>query len=233
MKPMVLLALLLLLLPAPAEPASKAWGWLGVRIRDLSEQEMEEISQKHGLREGFGVMIVEVMKETPAEASGLKNGDLVVAFRERPVVDTRTLQRLVASTSAGETVPLTVLRRDDAGRRRVTVRVGLMPDTVAADRIAAEFGFLVRDPDAQDNGGAARLSDGPPTVAAVVRRSSAEAAGLEVGDVLVEVNGHPVLTLSAAREALLASPLERPLPLVVKRDSERLALTLESPGIMQ
>jgi len=233
MKPMVLLALLLLLLPAPAEPASKAWGWLGVRIRDLSEQEMEEISQKHGLREGFGVMIVEVMKETPAEASGLKNGDLVVAFRERPVVDTRTLQRLVASTSAGETVPLTVLRRDDAGRRRVTVRVGLMPDTVAADRIAAEFGFLVRDPDAQDNGGAARLSDGPPTVAAVVRRSSAEAAGLEVGDVLVEVNGHPVLTLSAAREALLASPLERPLPLVVKRDSERLALTLESPGVMQ
>jgi len=233
MKPMVLLALLLLLLPAPADPASKAWGWLGVRIRDLSEQEMEEISQKHGLREGFGVMIVEVMKETPAEASGLKNGDLVVAFRERPVVDTRTLQRLVASTAAGETVPLTVLRRDDTGRRRVTVRVGLMPDTVAADRIAAEFGFLVRDPDAQDNGGAARLSDGPPTVAAVVRRSSAEAAGLEVGDVLVEVNGHPVLTLSAAREALLASPLERPLPLVVKRDSERLALTLESPGIMQ
>src|SRR6266850_1089616 len=118
MKPLVLLSLLLLLLTAPAEPASKAWGWLGVRIRDLSEQEMEEISQKHGLREGFGVMIVEVMKETPAEASGLKNGDLVVAFRERPVVDTRTLQRLVASTSAGETVPLTVLRRDDAGRRR-------------------------------------------------------------------------------------------------------------------
>ena len=39
--------------------------------------------------------------------------------------------------------------------------------------------------------------------------------------------------LWAAREALLASPLERPLPLVVKRDSERLALTLESPGIMQ
>jgi serine protease Do len=233
MKPMVLLALLLLLLPAPADPASKAWGWLGVRIRDLSEQEMEEISQKHGLREGFGVMIVEVMKETPAEASGLKNGDLVVAFRERPVVDTRTLQRLVASTAAGETVPLTVLRRDDAGRRRVTVRVGLMPDTIAADRIAAEFGFLVRDPDAQDNGGTARLSDGPPTVAAVVRRSSAEAAGLEVGDVLVEVNGHPVLTLSAAREALLASALERPLPLVVKRDSERLALTLKSPGVMQ
>ncbi len=233
MKPLVVLVALLLLVPVgPADAASKAWGWLGVRIRDLSEQEVEEISQKHGLREGFGVVIVEVMKETPAEASGLKNGDLVVAFREQPVVDTRTLQRLVASTSAGETVPLTVLRRDD-GRRRVSVRVGVMPDTVAADRIAAEFGFLVRDPDAQGDGGGARLSDGPPTVGAVVGRSSAEAAGLQVGDVLVEVNGRQVLTLAATREALLGSSLERPLPLVVSRDSERLALTLKSPGTIQ
>jgi serine protease Do len=231
-KALALLALLLFLLAPPAEPASKSWGWLGVRIRDLSEQEMEEISQKHGLREGFGVVIVEVMKETPAEASGLKNGDLVVAFRERPVVDTRTLQRLVASTSVGETVPLTVLRRED-GRRRVSVRVGLMPDTVAADRIAAEFGFLVREPDAPGEGGGARLSEGPPTVGAVVRRSPAEAAGLHVGDVLVDVNGRAVLTLAAAREALLGSSLERPMALVVSRDSERIALTLTAPGSIQ
>src|SRR3989304_2820722 len=101
MKGFVMLALLLLAPVAPADPAWAAWGWLGVRIRDLSEQEMEEISQKHGLREGFGVVIVEVRKETPAEASGLKTGDVVVAYRDRPVVDTRTLQRLAASTPAG------------------------------------------------------------------------------------------------------------------------------------
>ena len=229
MKGFVMLALLLLVPMAPADPAWAAWGWLGVRIRDLSEQEMEEISQKHGLREGFGVVIVEVMKETPAEASGLKKGDLVVAFRDRPVVDTRTLQRLIASTSVGESVPLTVLRRD-AGRRGVTVRVGQMPDTVAADRIAAEFGFLVRDPDAQGEGTVARLADGPPAVGAVVARSSAEGAGLQVGDVLVEVDGRSVLSLAAAREALLTSSLERPLPLVVRRDSERVPLLLKTPS---
>lgn len=225
MKGFVILALLLLAPMTPVDPAWAAWGWLGVRIRDLSEQEMEDISQKHGLREGFGVVIVEVMKETPAEASGLKTGDVVVAFRDRPVVDTRTLQRLVASTSAGDTLPLTVLRRDD-GRHRVTVRVGVMPDTVAADRIAAEFGFLVRDPDAQGEATVARLTGGPPAVGAVVARSSAEAAGLQVGDVLVEVNGRHVLTLAAVREALLASSLDRPLPLVVLRDAERVQLVL-------
>jgi S1-C subfamily serine protease len=129
-------------------------------------------------------------------------------------------------------VPLTVLRRDD-GRRRFSVRVGLMPDTVAADRVAAEFGFLVREPDAPGEGGAARLSEGPPTVGAIVRRSPAEAAGLQVGDVLVDVNGRAVLTLAAARDALLGSSLERPLPLIVSRDSERLALTLKPPATVQ
>ncbi len=226
MRRLALLLLVLVALAAPAEPAATAWGWLGVRIRDLSEQEMEEISQKHGIREGFGVYIVEVMKETPAEASGLKPGDLVVAFRERPVVDTRTLQRLVAHTSAGDMVGLTVLRREE-GRRRLTVRVGIMPDTVAADRVAAEFGFLVRDTEGQAEEPGNRLS-GPPTVAAIVPKGSAEMAGLQVGDVLVEVNGRPVLTLQAVREALLASPLERPLPLVVRRESGRLAVVLKT-----
>src|SRR5215468_2285532 len=110
-------ALLALLLVLGAAQPAWAWGWLGVRIRELSEQEMEDISRKYGPREGFGALIMEVMKDTPAERAGLKTGDLVVAVRERPVVDTRTLQRLVAATPAGETLALTVLR-PGAGRER-------------------------------------------------------------------------------------------------------------------
>jgi len=227
-----LLALLLLvILAVPAGAAGSPWGWLGVRIRDLSEQEMDEISKKYGLREGFGVYVVEVMKETPAEGSGLQPGDLIVAFRDRPVVDTRTLQRLIAHTTSGDTVGLTILRREE-GRRRVSVRVGAMPDAVAADRVAAEFGFLVRDPEGQAEESASRQAS-PPTVAAILAKSPAERAGLQVGDTLVEVNGRPVPTLQAAREALLAASLEWPLSLVVRRESERvpLVLTTTSPKL--
>src|SRR5262249_22736260 len=46
-----LLLTLLLLLGVVGQAQAVTWGWLGVRIRDLSEQEMDEISQKHGLRE--------------------------------------------------------------------------------------------------------------------------------------------------------------------------------------
>jgi serine protease Do len=227
-----LLLVALLVLGAAAQAQAVSWGWLGVRIRDLSEQEMEEISQKHGLREGFGVLIVEVLKETPAAQSGLANGDLVVAVRERPVVDTRTLQRLVAATPVGEELPLTVLRRGQ-GRQRVSVRVGVMPEAAAADRVAIEFGFLVRDPEGQGDVAASRLASGPPAVAAVVARSAAESAGLQIGDVLVEINGRPVLTLDAARQALLAVALDKPLPLSVRRDAERLSFTLKAAQPVQ
>jgi S1-C subfamily serine protease len=48
-----------------------------------------------------------------------------------------------------------------------------------------------------------------------------------VGDVLTEVAGRPVVSLDAVREALLAAGAEGPLPLIVRRDQERIAVTLE------
>jgi serine protease Do len=221
-------ALLLVLAGTDALPATPRWGWLGVRIRDLSEQEMDEISQRHGLREGFGAVIVEVIKETPAELAGLRSGDLVVAFKDRPVVDTRTLQRYVAASGVGETVTLTVLRRD-LGRRPVQVRLGPMPDPVAAERVAAEYGFLVREPEAQPELGGARPPAGAPAVALVLPKSRAEIAGLAAGDVLVEVNGKPVATLDAVRDFLLTVRDKASLALVVRRGNERLSFVLQGP----
>ena len=228
MRRLVLAALLALALPlaAGAADAAARWGWLGVRIRDLSEQEMDDISQKFGLREGFGAVIVDVLKETPAEASGLKSGDVVVAVKGQPIVDTRALQRYIASAGIGETVPMTVLRRNE-GRRPVSVRVGAMPDNVMAERIAAEYGFFVREPEAQPELAGARPPQGPPSVAGVLPKSRAAAAGLAPGDVLVEIAGQPVETVAAMREALKTVTPDGPLSLVVRRDQERIAISIE------
>jgi S1-C subfamily serine protease len=214
-------AALLLVLAVTASALDAAqWAWLGVRIRDLSEQEMDEISSRHGLREGFGVFIVEVMEGTPAQTAGLKTGDLVVAFEERPVTETRVLQRLVAASSPGRDVHLTVLRAD--GRRRLDVRLAAMPRSVVGERIGAEFGFVVRDP---EPGTSTAL-----TVSAVVPKSAADRGGLEAGDVILQVNEVAVATREALREALADAGLEAPLRLTVRRGGNRLALVLKAPG---
>ncbi|HYB43427.1 MAG TPA: PDZ domain-containing protein [Candidatus Methylomirabilis sp.] len=223
------LAGLLLLLAVAAGPAAAVtrWGWLGVRIRDLSEQEMDDISKKHGLREGFGALIVDVIKETPADSAGLKSGDLVVAFKDRPVVDTRALQRYVSTSGVGETVTLTVLRAEQ-GRRSVQVRIAPMPEAVAADRVAAEYGFLLREPEGQPELGGAKPPAGPVSVAVVLPKGRAEAAGLLAGDILVEVDGKPVASLDAVREVLVELPERGPLSLVVRRDRERFAFVIQA-----
>jgi serine protease Do len=220
-----LAALLLVAVAASAVDAAQ-WAWLGVRIRDLSEQEGDEISKRHGLREGFGVLIIEVMEGTPAEKAGLKNGDLVVAFEDRPVTETRLLQRLIASAGPGRDVRLTILRAE--GRRRLDVKLASMPRSVVGDRIGAEFGFVLREP---DTAAPSALSVGTlPTVAVIVPRSPADRAGLEVGDTILQVGERAVLTREEMREALADASLEAPLRLTFARGSNRLSVTLRPPG---
>jgi len=202
--------------------AGEQWGWLGVRIRDLTEQEMEEIAKKVGVREGYGVLIAQVIKETPAEASGLREGDLVVAIDGRPIVETRALQRLVGATPAGRELGLVVLREHD--RQELRVRVGRMPAEVVADRVAFEFGFFVRDVAEERTGGPPELR--PPVVAGVAERSSAARGGLRTGDRILAVNDVEVETVEAFRRRAQELYLRDPVRLRVDREGASLVLIL-------
>ena len=217
-------ALVLLLAAGVAE--ARAWSWLGVRIRDLSEQEMDELATKHGIREGFGVVIVDVMEGTPAARAGLKSGDIVVSFDDRPVTETRELQRMIARGPVERDARLTVLRTE--GRRALSVRLVQMPRAVAGERVAAEYGFILREPDpAQPELGGRRPSGSvAPVVSLVVKDSAAARAGLEVGDVILQVHATSVVKRDAAREALADLAPEQALRLTVRREDRRLPLEI-------
>ena len=213
----------LALVLAAGTAQARGWSWLGVRIRDLSEAEMDELAKKHGIREGFGVVIVEVMEGTPAQRAGVKNGDIVVAVDDRPVTETRALQRLIAAGPVEREARLTVLRPE--GRRALPVRLVEMPRPMAGERVAAEFGFILREPDPQPElGGRRPVVSSAPTVTLVVQGSAAERAGLETGDVILQINETAVVSRDAAREALADLAPERPFKLTVRRGERHLAL---------
>jgi serine protease Do len=218
--------LALLLLVSTVATAGEHWGWLGVRIRDLTEQEGEEIAKKVGVQEGYGVLISQVMKDTPAEAAGLHEGDLVVAIDGRPIVETRALQRLVGATAAGRELSIVVLRERD--RQQVRVKVGTMPAEAVADRVVFEFGFYIRDA-AED-----RVAGAPsvPVVAGVAERGSAAQGGLRPGDRILAVNGVDVDTTEAFRRRVEDLYLRDPVRLRIDRDGEPLTLTLP-PALSQ
>lgn len=213
---------LLLLTVATGAPGAERYGWLGVRIRDLSESEAEDLSVKLGIGEGYGVVIAEILKDAPAETSGLRAGDLIVSIDGRPVVETRTLQRLVGAAPAGQELRLVILR--EGRRRELRIRVGAMPSEVVAERVAAEFGFLVREPSSEEipAGAASR----PAVVAAVLERSSAARGGLAVGDRILGVNGQDAASVDAVRRRLQDVTLRDELRLRVERRGEPLNVVL-------
>ena len=215
-------SVLALMLLSSGVAAGEQWGWLGVRIRDLTEQEMEEIAKKVGVREGYGVLIAQVMKETPAASSGLREGDLVVAIDGRPIVETRALQRLVGATPAGRELGLVVLRERD--RQEIRVRVGRMPAEAVADRVAFEFGFYVRDVTEERTAGVPEPR--VPVVAGVAERSSAAQGGLRAGDRILTVNDVAVETVEEFRARVQELYLRDTIRLRVEREGEPLALSL-------
>src|SRR5438477_3553469 len=107
------------LLPQLAEEGKIEWGWLGVSIGEVGDEELTALN----LKEPRGAVIREVMPGEPAARGGLRANDVVVSFDGAPVEAPKDLQRLVAVTPVGTRVRLGVLRNGQAEDVEVTVGV--------------------------------------------------------------------------------------------------------------
>jgi serine protease Do len=81
-------------------------GWIGVSIQGVSE----DVAEAMHLPDTQGALVADVKPDGPAAKAGLVKGDLVTAFDGKPILDSRTLPRIVAATPIGKTVDIDVLR---------------------------------------------------------------------------------------------------------------------------
>jgi len=94
------------LLPQLASKGKVEWGWLGVGIADVGDEDLA----KYQLKEPRGVLIRHVVAGQPADKGGLKPDDVVLAVDGTQVDGMRDLQRIIASTPVGRSVKLAVMR---------------------------------------------------------------------------------------------------------------------------
>jgi prohibitin 2 len=92
----------------PQAIGAQSRGHLGVFIQNVSRT-----PDGSGGPSADGVLILGLMRQSPAEHSGLKRGDIIVKFRGAPVRQVEDLQRLLAEAPLGETAEIEVLRRDE------------------------------------------------------------------------------------------------------------------------
>ncbi|HWD20419.1 MAG TPA: DegQ family serine endoprotease [Verrucomicrobiae bacterium] len=171
-------------------------GYLGVMIQDVNPS----LAREFKLKDAKGALVGDVVPNGPADKAGLKSGDVVLEFDKTPVLDSRHLKLEVGAMAPGESVPLKVLR--DGETKTFTVKLKELPgsealakaDSDAPDKSDTLQGVAVADLDQQ-----AREQFNVPThlkggavVTQVDPNSPAAEAGLKPGDVITEINRHPV-----------------------------------------
>ncbi len=94
-------------------------GRLGVRIESLNL----DLGSYFGVKDGKGALVLEVLKDTPAERAGVKAGDVITKVGDKSVRDADDLVSTL--DAAGKKVALTVLRKGAA--RTIEAELGEAP----------------------------------------------------------------------------------------------------------
>ena len=130
---------------------------------------------------------------SPAEKTGIEQGDVIVEFDGKEVADSKDLPRIVASTPVGKTVNLKLSRNGKVFDRQV--KVGEMEEKTAEVTKAPShksLGITVQDLTPEIAKGFGLKKDGGVVVTRVEPGSPAADAGIQRGDVIQEVNRKPV-----------------------------------------
>ena len=169
--------------------------FLGVMIQPITA----DLAQAFKLSKSEGALIADVNPGSPAERAGLKPGDVVTKIDDHAVADSRTLRLMIGEMSPGKVVQMAVVR--DGMERQYSVTLGEQPsDKVAASNVLGGASSLraldgvsleALTPDSARQYGLTRNMKGV-AVRRVDPDSAAAKAGLEAGDVILEVNRHPV-----------------------------------------
>lgn len=188
-------------------------GYLGVYPQAITEDFKEGL----GLPSTEGVLIRDVLPNTPADKAGIKPGDVIIKFNGRKVTDVNQFRLMVADTPTDKKVKIVVIR--DGKKKNISVKIEQFPEeTVQTEENFGELGITVTE-----------IDDPQPAVMIqkIDRGSLADRAGLKEGDLIIKINRHPIRSIKEYVKTLDILKDKNVLIFQIKREDQTQFVTIK------
>ncbi len=192
--------------------------WFGVALQDINT----DIADSLGLEAPHGALIAEVAKDSPAEAAGLKSGDVIIAIDGLEVADSRAFNFRLATKQVGGTAEVTFIRQGQP--QTVAVALKAYADGAPGQQVQisgnTRFAGVIAQqltPNLAQEYGMSFEAEGI-VITDVAPNSPADAMGLRKGDVILSLNGEEMKDLD--RFGKLASSRQRGWQIVLQRGNQ-------------
>ena len=178
-----------------------------------------------GLSRNYGVIVSDVWPGGPAEAAGMKVGDVLLQVDDQPADNLPTINYLFRLRDSPDRVQISVLR----GAAQMVLSVAAVEDrneldsvtsvTDTAKNIVRELGILGVEIDAQIAAAAKGLRNSQGIIVVARVAGATSEVPLLPRDVIRTVNNKPVTTLQGLRDALRALTPGSPVVLQIQREA--------------
>ena len=96
-------------------------GWIGAAVQELTP----ELADSFKLGSMKGVLITEIIRNSPAEDAGVRRGDILVAIDDRPIESWSAMLETVANLPPGQNVMVKLMR--DGAEITLKLKIGKRP----------------------------------------------------------------------------------------------------------
>ena len=191
-------------------------GWLGVTAQPVTAQLREAL----GLENNSGGLVSDIEPDSPAANAGIKSGDVITKYNGEKIKNLLHLRSLVVRTVINEKVEMAVIR--DGKEHTLTTTIIESPKAAAGMEkdIFKDLGLLVQN---LTDKLAIRLGyedEKGVIITNVQQGSPASKAGLQRGDLIIEIQHEPVTGIDELRQAILKIQHEDDILMFIKRQDK-------------
>lgn len=200
------------------EKGSVSRGWLGVLIRRVDR----DLAEAFHMDRAAGALITQVYADSPAEAAGLREGDIIVKFAGKQIDLSSELPHVVGRTPPETEVDVVIMR--DGKRKTLKVEVGMLDEQQLPGRQRQggggsgqpdnRIGLEIRDLRANEKD---RLGVDRGVLVTAVTGDPAESAGIRQGDVITSLNNEWVDSADDFRHIVDQLPIDVAIPVRIVR----------------